>query len=324
MTQTLTVEYVHRFKTKSMSRGWKVVCPSCGGRDLWYTEANGTAFCFECGSTYRVGERSERQRADTENVDETPFDVTRIRELYAEAHSVYRSNLTKDHKEYLKRRGIEGDAIDTFGIGYCSDQNIVSYTDPSSRDAGFLDNRGRPSLAGRVVFPYIADQHVTDMRGRAVENIEPKYRSLAHGSTRRGAIFPFNYERAMNLAREQKTVIITEGEIKAAVADIHGFPCMGLSGMLSWRPGFIVEPGIRVILAFDSNKNPDDRRRVDRALARINQRVPDFGVVSLPLLGEDKMDIDYFLLHKQGGYQRFKHLVDSAVPYTTYVQLRRF
>lgn len=322
--EVLSQEYVHKHITKKQSRGWKVLCPSCGGNDLWYTDYNGRAYCFECGASYSVTDSNGKPRQYEERANEV-FDVDSIRKLYGEVSVWYKESVQKSHRDYLNSRGIDSKAIDIFGIGYCPVSSLPPYTNPIARDAGLLDTRGSPSLAGRIVFPYQMDGEITDFRGRAVDKeVEPRYRSLDHRSSSRGAIFPFNYARAMEKARDDKVIIITEGEIKAAVADLFGFPCVGLPGMLAWKPGFLVNKDIRIVVAFDSNRDPLDRVRVDRALHNLSKRITDFSVVSLPLLGEDKMDIDYFLLHQRGGYSRFKYLVDNSVEYASYLKLRRF
>jgi hypothetical protein len=323
MAETLSLEYVQTHRTKQQSRGWKIVCPSCGGNDLWYTDDNGQAFCFECGITYRVADGTKRDEFREDRIS-VSYDVPGIRTLYAELHTAYHESLTGEHRDYLHNRGIDDSAIEQFSIGYCPPTHMKSYESPLAKDAGLVSYSGAPTLSDRIVFPYIADSAVTDMRGRAVHNEEPKYRSLNHRSYNRGAIYPFNYERAMAMAREQKMVILTEGEIKAIVSDMHGFPTVALPGMLAWKPGFIYSPDTKVVVAFDANADPEDRRRVDKALANVEKRVPRFYVVSMPLLGEQKMDIDYFLLHARGGYSRFKYLVDNAVEYEQYKSLRRF
>jgi hypothetical protein len=322
--ETLTLEYVHKYKTKPQSRGWKCVCPGCGGNDLWYTDDNGSAFCFECGVNYKVTDEEHSYEAKDDG--RVVFDVQRIRELYHSAHDFYTHSLTRDHKAYLHDRGMDDTAIETFKVGYCPTNRMPFYFEPIAKDAGLLDYKGDPALVNRVVFPYMAEDSITDLRGRVIETEvpAPKYRGLRHRSISRGAIYPFNYARAMEFARDQKIVILTEGEIKAIIADMHGFPCVALPGMLAWKPGFIVRPDVKVIIAFDSNRLVEDRARVDKAIQRVSRRLLNSYVTVLPLLGESKMDIDSFLLHSQGGYSRFKHLIDNAVPYEMYLRLRRF
>jgi uncharacterized protein (DUF983 family) len=60
----LSEEYLVTHRTKRATRGWKAVCPSCSGNDLWYTQDNGSAFCFECGAVYHVaGEHGAPDRS---------------------------------------------------------------------------------------------------------------------------------------------------------------------------------------------------------------------------------------------------------------------
>lgn len=332
MHETLSLDYVRSTYTKKQSRGWKCVCPSCGGSDLWYTPENDSAFCFECGGSYKVESPDGKARAASGNVEVRPptaEELIEIRRIYTGLQQHYVDSLGDSHLVYLRSRGIDDSTARSFGIGYCptADQHVL-YEDPNARMAGVVQrvaDTNVPQLSDRIVFPYYVDGVATDMRGRAVQQeIEPRYKGLSRKSQERGAIYPFNYARALNAAREQKFVLLTEGEIKAIVADAHGFPCVALPGMLAWKHGFAVDPDVSIIVAFDSNSDEEDKHRVDLALHSLSRKLKPFFVVTMPLLGEPKMDIDLFLMHKRGGFQYFKSLVDNAVPYGTYVKLRRF
>jgi len=325
MREPITLEYCEKNKTKRASRGYKTVCPGCRGNDLWITPGNSSGYCWECGTPYKVV-------ASLDDVDTAaykpyigkPFDTAAIRHAYAEASDYYHSCISKEHEEFLKQRGITQEAISFFKIGFCPSGTSPMYLTETAKEAGLADGRGRPWLADRIVFPYIADREVTDLRGRTMTGEDPKYKSLYHRSEQRGALYPYNFDAAMKKAAETKTLIVTEGEIKAVVADRHNFAIMALPGMLSYRPALVQQPGIKIVVMFDNSSDPDDKVRVDRAIARLAQRVPNFSVVTLPLLGRDKMDIDTYLLAADNNEARFKHFIDNAIDYAQYRRLRSF
>lgn len=317
MFEYISEDYVARNRTKKN----KTICPSCGGNDLGIKSQDRFAHCWECGANYRIGSEEDFKHA-ADRVDNVVFDTEAIRSLYSEAGEYYHSCLSADHIDYLHNRGIDDNAIQLFKIGFCPSGTSRMYTNPIARQAGLADSHGNPWLANRIVFPYIADGKITDLRGRALDNDEARYKSLYHRAERRGAVYPFNYDRALKHLGKTKTLILTEGEIKAIVADTEGFAIMALPGMLSFRSALVQQPGIRVVVAYDSTDKPEDKLRVDRAIHHLQRRIPEFYVVTLPLMGKDKMDVDLFLL--LGGKDRFQHYIDNAVPYSLYKQLRAF
>lgn len=320
MRQYLSQEYCENNRTKP----GKIRCPSCLGNDMWYTPRNATTYCFECSASFGVGdEDAQRRYIDRER---KLLDVHEIRRTYAIMRDFYRDSLLPEHRLYLANRGIDQYALDMFQIGFCPPVIIPHYKTKGAKEAGLYKFDGTPFLSDRIVFPYLANDEVTDMRGRMVvdNQDEPRYKSPYHGSAMRGAIYPYNYDRAIQKARKKGYLMITEGEIKAILGDLHGFPIMALPGMSTWRPGLILEPGLQFVVIFDNSAKEEDRIRVDHAIYKLSHNIPYFSVATLPLLGQQKMDVDAYLLHSQGGPQRLERLVEGAVPYTRYKKLRRF
>ena len=319
----LDLQWALAHRTKTAARGFKCVCPSCGGNDVWVTPHTLLGHCFECGASYRmVEEGKERAVSHTTRVL-PPFDTTSIRRLYNELAEYYHSCIELDHRMYLYSRGLTDAAISTFKIGYCPPDHLSIYTSRLSRDAGVASYGSEPWLANRIVFPYIAEYEITDMRGRVLGDDPMRYKSLYHRPERRGAVFPFNHDRAYKRSTETGTLVITEGELKAIVADMYGFAVMALPGILSYR-SIIVPPKVKLVVVFDSDSKQESNVRVDRAIARLADRVPPFSVGTLSLFGETKMDIDSFLTHPKGGPDMFQYIVDHALPYKDYRSYRRF
>lgn len=325
MRELLTLQYCETNRTKSASRGFKTICPSCAGRDLWVTTDTSSSFCFECGVSYKIVKSLEDQVPAYKPFVGKPFDTHAIRSTYKEATDYYHSCIGAEQEAFLRQRGISQEAISFFKIGFCPQSSAPMYLTETAKEAGLADGRGNPWLSQRIVFPYIADGEITDIRGRSMNNTdEPRYKSLYHRSEQRGAVYPFNFDSALRKAAETKTLIITEGEIKAVVADRLNFAIMALPGMLSYRPGLGAIPGIRLVVMFDNSSAHEDRLRVDKAIARFAQRVQYFSVVTLPLLGRDKMDVDTYLLTESNAHDRFQYFIDNAIDYADYKRLRSF
>lgn len=319
--KTLPFSYVLDHRSKPQSRGWKCFCPDCGGDDSWYTPDNNLLYCFNCGSSYRIDNETASQDINTAHQQPNGEEVATIRTFYRKVHSFYRSSLTKSAQEYLNSRGIDSTFVSTFQIGYCPYiADVDVYRHPVAFSSGIVDRLTRPVLRGRIVFPYLAQQEVTDLRGRSITQTS-RYMSPRFPTKQRGALYAFNYDRAVDrLQNGASFLILTEGEIKAMFADMAGFAAVGLAGMLSYRQ----LPDVRVptVIVFDSDAQ--QQLHVDAAIKQWASRVYDPHVVVLPLLGEQKMDIDAFIRHPKGGVAFFTSLVQSAIPYSRYVRLRMF
>jgi hypothetical protein len=314
--QYLTREYCEANRTKKASRGWKVLCPSCGGNNLWYTIDNGRCHCFECSANYQVGEYVNQTRTRIQ------LPVEDIRQFYENISLFYHKSIHKPQREYLHARGIQDDDIEFFKIGFCSNARLPLYANKVAKESGLAVGDSQPFLSDRIVFPYIAIDRITDLRGRCLGNEEPRYKSPYHQSSLRGALYPFNYDEAIKRAREQKLILITEGEIKTIFAHNAGFACVGLPGMTNWRAGCIIDSDIKVVVVFDTSANKEDRWRIDCAIRNMAKHIPAFSVATLPLLGEEKMDIDTFIL--KTDKDEFTRIIDRSIEYSIYAQLRKF
>lgn len=74
-------------------------------------------------------------------------------------------------------------------------------------------------------------------RNKLIDSPDPtiKYKQLATSGNH--VYFPLGFNK---LAQKAQYIIITEGEKKAAAAVKHGFPCVGLGGVDSWRNRTVV------------------------------------------------------------------------------------
>lgn len=319
MIQQIEEEYLVANRSSGSGNSYKSVCPECYGHNLYYTAHNGIAHCFNCLTTFKTDFVRQGILVEKE------LDVNAIRIFYDKLSREYTERLRERDIEYLRRRGIGREGIQTFRLGFCSSETIKEYHAPIAEDAGLADSNHRPVLANRYTIPYLTDNDVIDIRGRtALIDMEPKYKSCRWSSLARGATLPFNWDAAYGLAREKKYLLITEGEIKAMVAHLQGFPCVALPGMTSWRIGLKPESNWKCIFVFDSAADKKASREIDIAINKAASNLLQSFVIKLPLFGENKMDLDAFLLHAKGGAQRLEHYIQNALSYNEYFGLRSF
>ena len=136
-----------------------------------------------------------------------------------------------------------------------------------------------------------------------------------------------------------RTVLITEGEFKAACASSRGLPTIGLGGVWSWKSarrgiGFLPSlarfkwEGRFVYLVFDSDfaGNPDVMAALISLAKELASRGARPAIVSLPDLPElsehgKKTGLDDFLVHR--GVDEFNALLEEAVPFEQAQELWR-
>jgi DNA primase len=300
-----------------MARGYKTECPQCGGSNLYVTPDNDVSYCFNCG--YRITPENAESLEYSVSFAKDDNDVLEIRDFYRTAAQYYHSCMDSNAERYAKSRGISSDSIARYGIGYCPDHDKFSKTVGAvGLRSGLYNSAQRPVLGGRLVFPYVnpINQEIVDIRGRALDQTEPKYKSPFGTTVSRGASeWPYN---AGDLRHDH---IITEGEIKTVVASQFGFSVVGLPGISSWRWRIRTMAKGSHTVVFDSQKDPAVRESVFQAIDRLAQKLSDLRVVTLPLGKETKMDLDAYLLTK--GPEEFKLVLDKALPYNEWARLLR-
>jgi DNA primase len=291
-----------------MPSGHKETCPECGGHNLYVTPHNGLKYCFNCG--YRNGRSQNAVFAkNSETIEE-------IRDYYNRCVSYYTSCLSNEAYSYLQSRGISDADIKQRRIGFCPDTHHSLYDSPIAKTAGISTGRNSV-LHSRIIFPYLTPTgQVVDMRGRSLADDAVRYKGPFGSAFTRGADeWPYGAESVGN------SFLVTEGEVKAIVATQHGFPAVGLPGINSWKWRTRELAGESVTIVFDSQQDPAINEAVYQAVDKLASRLNECKVVTLPLMGNSKMDLDTFILTR--GFQEFKLILDKALPYTTWAQLLR-
>lgn len=285
---------------------YKTECPRCGGNDFYVTPSNGVGYCFHCTYFERDGDKKSEDTA-------LECAVPVIRSLYKKLTDYYHSCITPKVREYLHTRGYTDVMIEELKLGYIPDENRSDIDTTLGRDSGLYAG-GKAVLGNRISFPYLADNTVVDIRGRAMDKEDPiRYKSPLGSAHLRGADYPYNYKDS------QTDHIITEGEIKAAIASQHEIPCVAVPGIVSWRPKL---SGVRKqTIVFDSTRNRSTREITYRAIDKLAHRLYNPHVAMLPLRGNDKMDIDSFIIAY--GAEEFRTIINSALPYEDWAKIQR-
>lgn len=275
---------------------YKTTCPSCGGNDFWVTPRNEIrGYCYHCSYiTFNDGVY-KRERVRHEDIDS-------IRKLYTELANLYHDNMADDARKYLHSRGITDQNIKDYLIGFCSDDIVPLYKDRLSVEAGIATKDCKPFLANRIIFPYIVNGVVTDMRGRKMNNNDdsPRYLSAFGGSYYRGAEYCFAYG--------DDTELITEGEIKTILARNAGIKTCGMPGITNIRRYANYK-----IACLDRDSKPAARYAVARSLEKLADRYPHLKVCTIPKIG---MGLDDYIL--EYGADAFRSLFERSLPYETW------
>jgi len=283
-------------------------CPKCGCNDYSITPQNGKGYCFQCGYFTQEGyEVKHTPRIRSDYKDE-------IRQYYTDATNYYHSCLTLEAEHYLHQRGISHDMIQKQRIGFCPlDKENIFYKGTIPLESGLATKSGLPILAGRITFPYIVQNVVTDIRGRSLEpHAEVRYKSPFHDTYYRWADYPYY------TLTESERIIITEGEIKAIISTQCGFPCVAIPGISSWRPGFESKEDRDEIILLDNQRY--NGRNLFRATCRIARKLKNPKVATMPLFDQDNQDIDTFILRY--GIGLYACIIDAALPYDRWYELQ--
>lgn len=279
--------------------GYKITCEQCSGHNFYVTPSNGMGYCFNCGySTFDNTIKQDLVRY---------HNIPAIRELYTALAHEYHSAV--DHvRAYLNNRGVTDAEIESCKIGYCPAGGNILYRSEHAVAAGVAKKDGTAFLADRVIFPYIVNNSVTDLRGRALDKLtEPRYLSPYGGAFYRGADYPFLWK--------ESNVVITEGEFKALAIQRAGFDAIGVPGILSIRP-----KSRFYVVCFDSDRNPKAMADVQRAIIRIAKINPSVKIATLPLnRDESKMGADDYI--EKHGVDLFTRIINASLPFDKWKRL---
>jgi hypothetical protein len=150
--------------------------------------------------------------------------------------------------------------------------------------------------------------------------------------------FPPLIDWATRIEDAKKSIIVTEGELKAACATKLGYPTIGLGGVWSFKSkkkerDFIEDleqiewQGRSTFLCFDSDATTNPKvMQAECALAReLDRRGAKVYIARLPALSKGgKTGIDDYLMSRRGGVKRFMRLLGKAEEWSKSAALREF
>ena len=274
------------------------VCPSCGRANTFYITAhNGLGYCFACAYWEREDGYvpQEKKRGP----------IGEIRQYYDMLSKYYHSCLNKEHIQYLHKRGITDNLIEEYRIGYCPDTEGFFYNECVATEAGVVNKDKKPTLAGRIIFPYIYKGKVYDLRGRALDpNEETRYKG-PHGTRYyRGADYPYLSDDMYY------PHILVEGEIKALVCKSIGLRAVGIPGITilyeEYKP-------TNYYICYDSEAEQEKQQNVNKAIMKAARFGINPYVMTLPLMNKDKMGADDYIL--AAGKEAFIFYKNHALLY---------
>lgn len=324
-------------------RYWCRVCNARGR--LASLDREGKPASGSAASTHRPKAAPSRPR-----VEPALAHIPHYRALYEVtalwAHSWMLDGCHPDPQHYLHRRGLSDATIGRYLLGVMlrDPDSLAAYLRqecpeafPYAEEAGLLvrDDAGQLrthwNLRGRIVFPYLADGQVVDLRTRTYDG-QKGYRSLGPYAER-GASFPFAWD---SVPAGTRTVIVAEAEFKAlaALQAYHGgelaYPTIGQPGLTvfraSWAEALRAKGVEEVVLCYDSQPRsvkdgvlalaPEEqwslRHGATCAAAGLQVRIARLPVPP----NAEKAEIDTFIL--SAGATTFQQAIETAPLLETY------
>ena len=222
-----------------------------------------------------------------------------------------KGNLLKSHREWLKNRGLKEDP-DFFSSDSIIEPLKRRYNPEELCASGlfYFDRYLKPCrvlLPNRLVIAYSQHNKTTYLRSRDMNpDTQDRYRA-PRGVPQKDQIWGLT-----QLEFRPISVIVTEGEFKAAAAAQRGFAALGLPGMSNSHNGLVLRvvdakiEHIDIIFDSDVRIKPDGNTKqseVDYHSHRLKIKLEEARLavclIKLPLLGEEKMDLDRFLLLRE-------------------------
>lgn len=296
----------------------KFVCPECGKSALSADINRGLYNCFHCLSV--KGRLMDGQPSQV--VDEIEIDPQLLRTCAQTLIAAGR--LTPMYQKYLERRGVQDPdrwllrAAPANPVHWLRKQGLTD--DQLLRSGLFFrgyDNDLVPRRCiqpGRLLIPYWNGPHVLAFKSRVnplEEDNEPQRYLTPTGFK----IGHFAWNHGLNGGRD---LIITEGEMKAIVAQERGFNCASISGLGVWKTSVphlqeLVEEQAyeRVFIILDADEHWCDKVPLLRAALGLRKEFdPRACVVFLPQTKDNKVGLDDYLL--SAGADNLRQQMEKA------------
>ena len=327
---------------KKSGQNWKGVCPFHAEKtpSFMVSRAKQIFHCFGCGAGgdvisfvmrhenlafnealellgKKAGVAMPAGGADKRSIQK----YEKIRELLLEASNYYTEKLkeSKPAMAYLARRGITGESVALFRLGYAPEgwHNLIGHlrrigcADTVIKDAGLAvqGNKGYYDMfRNRIIFPIMSmSGGVIAFGGRAMDDSSPKYINSPETAVFKKSDTLFGLCHAKEAVRKENSVIIVEGYMDVIVCHQYGFQNAVAPLGTALTPAHIQKLRTMAgsaVLVFDGDAA--GRAAAKRALSLICQSNYSAKVLVLP----DKEDPDSYL--RRHGSGPFRELLETA------------
>jgi DNA primase len=257
------VDFVSDYvQLKKSGQNYKGLCPFHSEKtpSFMVSQAKQIFHCFGCGIggdvisflmkhdnlSFNEATRYIAKKAGIE-ITEPRFDKgtserrEKILHIQSEAMKFFIRNLksSESAQTYLKNRGVNETSIDSFHIGYATNERDAlfkylknrGYTDSLIKDAGLAvasasggEKSYRDVFRGRIIFPIFNLQNdVIAFGGRVMDNSMPKYLNSPETEIFKKGDTLFAINLSKDEIRKKDYVIIVEGYLDAIVCHQYGF-----------------------------------------------------------------------------------------------------
>ncbi len=300
-------------------------CFSCG--------ASGNVFTFLMNYEHKEFKEVLKDLGERVGINVTGIHINNVNtkydhlyEAYLIASKYFQNNLAsvagKEAREYLNNRGLNENTIKEFGIGLSltSKKDLTDLLLAKKFDLKDLNQIGlsvddRDIYTDRIMFP-LHDTYgkIVGFSGRIYKNIDQS----KYINTKETVIFKkghclYNYHRAIDKVRVNKSLIIMEGfmdVIRAYTIGVENTVALMGTALTTEQMKLIKRLSKNVILCLDGDEpGKNAALKIGELLLAENLEAK---VVLLP--NDD--DPDSYIL--KNGKDKFLNLIDSAIPYSDY------
>jgi len=233
-------------------------------------------------------------------------------------------------RAYLEDRGLDGETITRFGIGYApaGGDALLRYLKPKYAEKllaeSGLVSRGEgirlfDRFRRRITFP-IANESgkIVAFGCRALGDDQPKYLNSPETPIYSKSNVLYHLDRAKDALRRNDFAILVEGYMDAiAVARA------GVSNVVASCGTSLAEPQIKLLGRFTKrvivNYDPDaaGQAATERSISLLLESDFEVKVLALPTIGDKKADPDLFIREK--GAEAYINTLKQAPPYVDYL-----
>ena len=261
-----------------------------------------------------------------------PPEVLKLEEKLFQANELalgyFRKNLTatqegKKALEYLKKRGLSDETIQTLKIGYALNAwtALIEFFDSKGVPVSLLEKGGlalpgsrpgeyRDRFRGRVIFPIFSlTGRVVAFGGRTVTDAEPKYLNSPETPLYSKGKLLYGLNFTKDAIRQEGTAILVEG-----YTDLSSLYQAGITNVVAslgtaltpWQVGQAMRFASRLVVNYDGDNA--GRTAAARAVPLGLEKGLNIDVLILP----DGLDPDAFL--RKHGRDKYLALMKKTVP----------